>query len=53
MITIAMGEIGKISRLAGGIFGSDVTFAAGRESSAPGQMAFADLKTAMAMLYGE
>ena len=52
MIAISMGEAGKISRLAGGLFGSDITFGAGRESSAPGQMAFHDLKTGMALLYG-
>lgn len=52
LVTIAMGETGKISRLAGGLFGSDITFAAGRESSAPGQMPLADLKTGMALLYG-
>ena len=51
MVTIAMGEAGKISRLAGGLFGSDITFAAGRESSAPGQMSFHDLQRGMALLY--
>ena len=51
MITISMGEAGKISRLAGGLFGSDITFAAGRESSAPGQMSFHDLQRGMALLY--
>ena len=53
MITISMGEAGKISRLAGGLFGSDITFGAGREASAPGQMAFQDLKKGMALLYGK
>lgn len=53
MITISMGLAGKISRVAGGLFGSDITFGAGRESSAPGQMPFADLKTGMALLYGK
>lgn len=52
MVTISMGEKGKISRLAGGLFGSDITFGAGKESSAPGQMALQDLKTGMALLYG-
>jgi len=53
IITISMGEAGRISRLAGGLFGSDITFGAGRESSAPGQMAFHELKTGMALLYGK
>lgn len=52
MIAISMGETGKISRLAGGLFGSDITFGAGRESSAPGQLTFNDLKTGLALLYG-
>lgn len=51
MITISMGDEGGISRLAGGLFGSDVTFAAGRESSAPGQHSIDDLRMAMALLY--
>lgn len=53
IITISMGEQGKISRLAGGLFGSDITFGAGRESSAPGQLSFPELKTGMALLYGQ
>ena len=53
MITISMGIEGGISRLAGGLFGSDITFAAGRESSAPGQHAIADLRSAMSLLYSQ
>ena len=53
MVTISMGLTGKISRLAGGLFGSDITFGVGRESSAPGQIPFDDLKTGMALLYGD
>lgn len=44
LITMAMGEIGKITRIAGGFFGSDLTFAVGKESSAPGQVPVADLR---------
>lgn len=51
MITISMGSAGKISRLAGGLFGSDITFAVGSQSSAPGQMPIEDLRSAMALLY--
>ncbi|MFT5728247.1 MAG: 3-dehydroquinate dehydratase-1 [Desulforhopalus sp.] len=51
MITISMGDEGGISRLAGGLFGSDVTFASGRESSAPGQYSIDALRTGMALLY--
>ena len=38
MITLCMGEIGVITRLVGGNFGSDLTFAIGKESSAPVQV---------------
>ena len=51
MITISMGDKGGVSRLAGGLFGSDVTFAAGRESSAPGQLSLDALRAGMALLY--
>ena len=51
MVTISMGMEGKISRLAGGLFGSDITFAIGRDSSAPGQIPFSELKSGMALLY--
>ncbi len=37
-ITMSMGELGKISRVSGGIFGSVMTFAVGETASAPGQM---------------
>lgn len=37
-ILMAMGATGAITRLAGGYFGSDLTFAVGLQSSAPGQM---------------
>lgn len=43
LITIAMGKMGIISRIDGGYFGSDVTFAAGKTLSAPGQIKLADL----------
>lgn len=51
MVTIAMGEEGKISRVAGGLFGSDITFAEGEGCSAPGQLPVTDMRKAMALLY--
>jgi 3-dehydroquinate dehydratase-1 len=51
LVTIAMGQVGMISRIAGGIFGSEITFAAGVESSAPGQIPIGELHQAMAPLY--
>lgn len=38
IISMSMGRLGMISRLSGEIFGSCVTFAANKESSAPGQL---------------
>ena len=51
MVTISMGPEGGVSRLAGGLFGSDITFAVGSRSSAPGQIPITGLKTGMALLY--
>ncbi|SMC99426.1 3-dehydroquinate dehydratase [Desulfocicer vacuolatum DSM 3385] len=50
MITISMEKMGLISRLAGGLFGSDVTFAMGDSASAPGQIPIQDLRRAMGVL---
>lgn len=44
VITMSMGGLGKISRVSGGVFGSCVTFGAGRNASAPGQINAEDLK---------
>ncbi len=46
-----MGPQGRLSRLAGGLFGSDITFASGRTPSAPGQIPIEHLRHAMAALY--
>ena len=51
MITISMGTKGLVSRLAGGLFGSDVTFAMGESESAPGQIPIQELRQAMGVLY--
>lgn len=42
---IAMGDIGKISRVSGSYFGSCMTFAAGIKASAPGQLKAESMKT--------
>lgn len=44
LITMSMGRLGAITRLAGWMFGSAVTFAVGNQSSAPGQMPVEDVK---------
>lgn len=38
IITMAMGPLGVVSRMAGEFFGSALTFGAGEQASAPGQM---------------
>lgn len=37
-VALSMGTVGSITRLAGGYFGSDMTFAVGQRASAPGQL---------------
>ena len=51
IITMSMGPEGRVTRLAGGLFGSDLTFAVGKETSAPGQIPIGDLRQAMSVLY--
>ena len=38
LITMSMGELGKVSRLYGGLYGSFVSFGCVSEASAPGQV---------------
>jgi 3-dehydroquinate dehydratase I len=47
---MAMGGLGALTRVAGGVFGSALTFAVGQNASAPGQVAIDDLRTALAVL---
>ena len=51
IITMSMGSEGGVTRVAGGLFGSDLTFAIGKESSAPGQIPIGELRQAMSVLY--
>lgn len=50
VISMAMGGLGAVSRLCGGVFGSALTFAVGSEASAPGQMPIEDVRAALAVL---
>ena len=52
IVTMSMGPEGGVTRLAGGLLGSDITFAIGKEASAPGQIPIGALRQAMAVLYG-
>ncbi|MDH6363306.1 3-dehydroquinate dehydratase-1 [Enterococcus sp. PF1-24] len=44
LITISMGKLGEISRIAGNTFGSAATFGVAKKASAPGQIPVADLR---------
>ncbi|WP_019913461.1 type I 3-dehydroquinate dehydratase [Paenibacillus sp. HW567] len=51
IITMSMAGEGVISRLAGEIFGSALTFGAAHKPSAPGQVAVAELRKALELLH--
>jgi len=50
LISMSMGGIGSLSRIIGWVYGSAATFAVGKSSSAPGQIAIEDLRTALAIV---
>ncbi len=52
IITMSMGSIGQASRVCGGSFGSAMTFASLGASSAPGQIALAQMNIMLDALYG-
>lgn len=43
---MAMGDLGKVSRIAGQVFGSSLSFGAVGQTSAPGQLSISDLRNA-------
>ncbi|MEA4881440.1 MAG: type I 3-dehydroquinate dehydratase [Synergistaceae bacterium] len=51
LITMSMGDTGGISRIAGGFFGSDLTFARSSNASAPGQIPASAMKGFLSSLY--
>lgn len=51
IITMSMAGQGVISRLAGEVFGSALTFGAAAKASAPGQMGVEDLKQMLTLLH--
>jgi len=51
IITMSMGNLGVISRIFGGIFGSDLTFGSAGKTSAPGQIPIDELRDAMKKLF--
>ncbi|HTR58825.1 MAG TPA: type I 3-dehydroquinate dehydratase [Casimicrobiaceae bacterium] len=48
LISMSMGAYGSVSRMVGGVFGSALTFAVGKSSSAPGQMPIEELRAVLA-----
>jgi 3-dehydroquinate dehydratase-1 len=48
VIGMSMGAQGSVSRIVGGVFGSALTFAVGKSSSAPGQIPIEDLRVVLA-----
>lgn len=50
VITMSMGPLGQVSRVAGGALGSAATFAAAGRASAPGQLALEEVRAALAIL---
>lgn len=51
LITMSMSGIGVVSRIAGGIFGSSLTFAAGKDKSAPGQIPIDILRESLKIVH--
>ncbi len=52
LVTMSMGVLGQVSRLVGGLYGSDLTFAVGSAPSAPGQPSVDAVRTAFDLIYG-
>lgn len=50
LISMSMGPLGAITRVAGSVFGSAMSFAVGAASTAPGQLPIEDLNTALEIL---
>lgn len=53
LITMSMGKLGAISRIAGETFGSCVTFGAAQVASAPGQLPYKELEHMLEVLHEE
>lgn len=51
VITIGMGPLGVLTRVAGNGLGAPLTFAAGKEASAPGQLTVEEARTVLGILY--
>lgn len=52
LISMAMGQLGAVSRIGGGVFGSAATFATVGAASAPGQPPLAEVRAALGLIEG-
>ena len=50
LITMSMGDLGMVTRICGGFFGSAVTFGAATQASAPGQLPLERLHTLLSLM---
>lgn len=50
MWPISMGARGRLRHLAGGLFGLDISYAVGRDASAPGQVPIDELRQTMGVM---
>ncbi len=53
LITMSMGDLGKVTRLYGGLYGSFLSFGCVGKASAPGQIELMEMKEVFDKLYGE
>ncbi len=53
VIAIGMGALGQLTRIAGTNLGGPLTFAAGQQASAPGQLAAGEAMGVLKLLYGD
>ncbi len=51
IVTMSMGELGKVSRIQGELFGSAITFGSAKKASAPGQIEVGELKQMLELLH--
>lgn len=51
LVTMSMGELGKVSRLNGEMIGSSMTFGSAGQASAPGQVPLEELKEALNIIH--
>src|SRR4029450_6364670 len=50
LVTMSMGALGSITRVAGFLYGSDMAFAVGKAASAPGQIPIEDARRTTELL---